>query len=218
MPALADPSRVYNPTVQKGGLYYTLPRPIDSMDEEYRFRVAGIDIPLVEGQLITTNVLGALVLTFQSTIVGDTPAEVLEIKDEVRSFFLTSVGTPFNFYRHRDTENEYYRWYPNCVITALRFSHKTDTVLYQPYSMSFLVPGGREKVSGTYPSGGSGEDELPDEVYELNGPLLIDLADNAGASAVIIRNSDLDIVARITSAGDVEYVGDFIQCASITDS
>lgn len=218
MPALADPSRIYNPTVQKGGLYYQLPRPIDSMDEEYRFRVSGIDIPLVEGQLITTNVLGALLLTFTSTIVGDTPAEVLSIKDEIRSFFLDSVGTTFNFYRHRDTDNEYYRWYPNCTISALRFSHKPDTVLYQPYSFSFIVPGGREKVSGTYPGGDTGNDATEDEVYTLNGPLLIDLADNAGASAVIIRNSDFDIVARITSLGDIEYVGDFIQCTTIVDS
>lgn len=212
-----NPSRIYSPTIQKGSTLYTLPLPLEALEEAYALRIGAEDIPLVTGVLITSVVAGALSLSFNGIIVKDNPGAVLREKTALESLFLDAPDTPFHFYRYYDNTNNYFRWYPNCVCSGLRFNFSPITVYHLPYSVSFICPGGRELVNGTYPGDSSaGDDALPEGASRFYAPLIIDLNDDDGASAVIIRNASKQPVARIKSNGDIEVIGRVIETESIS--
>lgn len=211
-------ARVYAPTILKGSAYYTVPLPLESTEEQYNIRVSAEDIPLVTGTLVTNVVRGGLSLSFSGIIVKDHAGAVLREKDELESLLLDTPATAFTFYRYYDPANAYYRWYPECYITGLRFAFSPQTVLYLPFTMTMLCAGGREYVSGTFPGDtlSSGSDDLPGTTQTLSAPLLIDLDSTDGSSAVIFRNSNLEPIARLKSNGDLEIVGQIIEVDTIT--
>lgn len=211
-------ARVYRPTIVKGSTTYTMPLPLESTEEQYNVRVSAEDIPLVTGSLVTNVVRGGLAVSFSGMIVKDNPGAVLREKDALESLLLDIPGTSFTFYRYYDPTNSYYRWYPSCYITGLRFAFSPTTVLYLPYTLSLLCSGGREYVSGTFPGDteSSGSDSLPGTTSTLSAPLTIDLDSTDGSSAVIFRNSNLEPIARLKSDGNLEIVGQIVEVASIT--
>jgi len=209
------PTRLYRPTVQKGSTYYTLPVPFDTTSEELQMRVSAVDIPLVEGKLVTNVVRGARVMQLSGMIVEDTPGDVLLTKDALEAFFYDAPATTFHFYRYFSAEFSYYRWFPDCICTGINFAHTSKTVYHLPYTLGIMCPIGREYVSGTYPGASSGDDALPSGSQRLYAPLIIDLDSDDGSSAVIIRNASQQTIARIKSDGTIEVVGQIIETASI---
>lgn len=209
--------RVYAPTIHKGSTYYSLPLPIESAEETYGVRVSAEDIPLVTGTLVTNVVRGGLALSFSGMIVKDNPGAVLREKDEMESLLLDAPAIAFDFFRYYCPAASYYRWYPDCFVTSLRFAYSAKTVLYLPYTLGVLCTGGREYVSGTFPgdSESSGSDDVPGVTATLGAPLLIDLDSTDGSSAVIFRNSNQEPIARLKSNGDLEIVGQIVEVTEL---
>lgn len=208
---------VYNPTLKKGSTYHTMPTPLHQCDEAYNNRIEVADIPLVDGTLVTSGQRGALTVQFSGTIVKSSRSAVLDEKDTLYS--LMGPESVIDFYRYYDVTNGYYRWFPNAYVQDLVFHHTPFTVFHLPYSFTLLVPGGQESVSGTFPTVGAtaGTDPMPSDKTTLYGPLVLDLADAVGASAVYVRNSTGDIVAKIDSAGNLYVTGLIIEATSITE-
>lgn len=237
--AAIDWVHTYNPRVLIGSTVLELPRPLQQVEENFANDYKSIKIPLRDGVLVSKVSRGALNVSFSGIISCNTMSGVLYRKQKLLDTFMNANGQRFTMYRHYDSVRGNYRWYENCICTALVFSNIVKHKFSLAYSFTIVVPSGYEKelvtTRGESPGsdpdglitvkarGGYGgspvtyfgdntdgsdfsltvEAVLPEERSYLYGPLLIKLADSAGASSFLIQNSDGDFIFRITSDGNV---------------
>jgi len=211
----------YNPTIRRAGMQWNLPRPIDQLNAQHSNSVETVKVPLVGGVTVTDATRGELNLTLNGVLVTDTHADQLEWKKLMYEelIYNTSPFTLFTYYT-----GNYQRFYINCRCRSLKFDHTTRTVRRLPYTLTILVPDGKEYVAGTYiwndPQGGEGQqavpagttaatgtDTNPTDRVTYNGPLTIQLNDAAGASYIVWEDITGAATVKINSLGDVQYTG-----------
>ena len=216
---------LYNPMIffSTSAAWFDLPQPVESTTEEYSMDIRTVKIPLQDGIRVIDVSRGPLTLSLSGKIVKDTHGEVLEVQSYMQQM-LTRTPESFTFYRYYDGAG-YGIYYANCYCSNLVFTPTTRTVNYLPYTLSILVPDGKERTQGTYSprvdeggdSGiGDGSGVVWDDYQHRPGPLRLDLGHNTGPNALIIEDSTGQTVAKFTTDGDILYTGFAEQVDSIS--
>jgi len=205
---------LYNPTLKRGATAITLNTygPLETTGETYGKRYRNIEVPLRAGSITGGIARSSCTISVSGVLYAASRALLYSYKDIIQNF-LNNNDLPFHFYRFRDTTNSYYRWWPNCICQSLNFSNTSRTKIYLPWGATFFCPSGKELISGIFPNEGSGSgdngtDPAPtDDTLTLDGPTVIQLADAAGASKLVITDVNNNVVAQIDSVGNIIYKG-----------
>jgi len=221
----------YSPRAYVGGALFEFPQPVMSSRETYGQTFKTIKIPLQNGVVITGISRSGLTVTIDGIINKNTRSGVLHTKQRMIDLFIANSGQAFTFYRYFDAALGNYRWFEDCVCQDLTFSSTNRSVYNLPYSMTFIAPEGYERqlisteglspgvganISGLYKNGAfQGDDDsdssasdstLPANRTFLYGPLVIKLTDTAGASAMVVQDSNGDNIFRVGSDGVIQGV------------
>lgn len=228
--AVIDWAHTYHPRVAIGGVDFDMPLPIMQTEERYSQEFKTTKVPLQDGVVISGVSRGALTVSFSGIITKNTLSGVLHTKQRMQDIFVGSAGASFTFYRYFDEARQNFRWFPDAVCQSLTFSPTNRRIFTLEYSLTITVPGGKElqlitttgespgstgHISGIIKNGEFQSDTdddtsisnatLPQSRQLLNGPIIIKLADSAGASSFLIQNSNGDFVFRVDSDGAVQF-------------
>lgn len=195
--------------------------PLTVCDEGFVTRLRTTEVPLMNGAVVFDARRGPATVSFQGVMHIDpdlyTKEDILTRKDDLHTYLIGGTGTPekFSFYRYYDASTGNHRWYKDCYCQDLQFHWTSRTKVHLPYSFTILVPDGIEwEVHPNDPNAGHDPDD-PFVDIGLLGPRVIQLDDDAGASAFSVVNSSGQIVFKVDSAGNVLYTGYLEQVDSI---
>lgn len=225
-----DYALTYAPRVVIGGVTFIMPLPIMQTEERYTQEFRTTKVPLQDGVVISGVSRGSLTASFNGIINKNTLSGVLQTKQRMQDIFVDSGGAPFTFYRYFDDARQNFRWFPDAVCQSLTFSPTNRDVFTLDYSLTIVVPSGKERqlITTTGESPGStglisgiikngvfqsdtdddvavANDTLPQGRQLLFGPVIIKLADSAGASSFLIQNSNGDFIFRVDSDGAAQF-------------
>ena len=223
----------YLPQVHFGSTIFLMPLPIMTLEERFAQDFRSVKVPLQPGVQISGVSRGALTVSFSGIISKNTRSGTLHTKERMQDLFMNSAGAPFTFYRYYDSTRQNYRWYADCIVQGLSFNLSATRKFSIDYSMTVLVPSGKEdslittrgegpsgdnsaNVSGIRRNGGFvGDDDggvaptsstLPTNRTLLYGPVSIKLTDSDGVAALLVKNSDGDIIFKVDSDGAVQTI------------
>lgn len=223
-------AHTYHPRVVIGAVAFDMPRPIMTTEERYTQEFRMTKVPLQDGIVISGVSRGSLTVSFNGLISKNTLSGVLHTKQRMQDIFVDSAGAPFTFYRYFDEARQNFRWFPDAVCQSLTFSPTNRNIFTLEYSLTIVVPGGKERqlitttgespgstglISGIIRNGEFQSDfdddtavdnaTLPQSRQLLFGPIIVKLADSAGASSFLIQNSNGDFIFRVDSDGAVQF-------------
>jgi len=202
------PAAPYNPTIvmTESGAQISVPTPLRQTDVQYTNRISRVSIPQRHGALVTSRFKGGLNVSFAGLIHAASRSAVIGKTEELVDTFQDETQT-FKFYRY--FSDEYKRWFADCVVDEFAFHWSALTRLHLPYDFTLFVPDGRENEEGTFPTEGgvSGTPTVASTTRNFNGPLVVNLNDALGASSVMFKDDNGNVVAKIDSLGNFFYTG-----------
>lgn len=224
-------AQTYHPRVKIGSVDFDMPLPIMQTEERYSQEFRTTKVPLQDGVVISGISRSALTVSFSGLISKNTLSGVLHTKQRMQDIFVDSGGASFTFYRYFDEARQNFRWFPDSICQSLTFSPTNRQIFTLEYSLTIIVPSGKERqlitttgespgssglISGIIKNGEFQSDTdddtsvvnatLPQSRQLLNGPIIVKLADSAGASSFLIQNSNGDFIFRVDSDGAVQMI------------